>query len=387
MNNFVFHNPVRVLFGKGQISAIAKEIPAGARILVTAGGGSIKENGVLDQVKRSLEGRDVREFWGIEPNPQYATLMKAVELARKDKVDYLLAVGGGSVCDGTKFIAAAVGFEGDPWDILAKRARITSALPMGAVLTLPATGSEMNSFAVVSREGDKRAFGNALLYPRFSVLDPETTFSLPARQIGNGVVDAFTHTVEQYLTYPVEAPLQDRFAEGILRTLIEVGPVTYAEPRNYDARATLMWTATMALNGMIGVGVPQDWATHNVGHELTALYGIDHARTLALVLPSMLRVRRDAKRAKLLQYAERVWDLRGGAGDAAADDARIDQAIEKTRAFFESVGVPTRLSAYNLGAEVVPAVLGNLSGRGEIALGEHRDVGRDTVEQVLTAAL
>lgn len=386
MNNFVFHNPVRVLFGKGQIAAIAKEIPADARVLLTAGGGSIKENGVHDQVRRALDGRDVREFWGIEPNPQYRTLMKAVELARQDKVDYLLAVGGGSVCDGTKFIAAAVGFEGDPWDLLAKRARLTSALPMGAVLTLPATGSEMNSFAVVSREGDKRAFGNALLYPRFSVLDPETTFSLPARQIGNGIVDAFTHTMEQYLTFPAEAPLQDRFAESILRTLIEVGSVTFAEPRNYDARATLMWAATMALNGIIGVGVPQDWATHNVGHELTALYGIDHARTLALVLPSMLRVRREAKRAKLLQYAERVWGLAGGPG-GADDDARIDDAIEKTRAFFESVGVPTRLGAYGLGAEVVPAVLGNLAGRGEIALGERRDVGRDTVEQVLTASL
>jgi NADP-dependent alcohol dehydrogenase len=386
VNNFVFHNPVRVLFGKGQIAAIAKEIPENARILLTAGGGSIKDNGVHAQVRRALEGRDVRELWGIEPNPQYATLMKGVELARRDRVDYLLAVGGGSVCDGTKFIAAAVGFEGDPWDLLAKRARLTSALPMGAVLTLPATGSEMNSFAVVSREGDKRAFGNALLYPRFSVLDPETTFSLPPRQVGNGIVDAFTHTMEQYLTYPAEAPLQDRFAESILRTLIEVGPVTYAEPRNYDARATLMWTATMALNGIIGVGVPQDWATHNVGHELTALYGIDHARTLALVLPSMLRVRREAKRAKLLQYAERVWGL-PAAADPATSEARIDESIEKTCAFFESVGVPTRLAAYGLGAEVVPAVIGNLSGRGEIALGERRDVGRDTVEQVLNASL
>jgi NADP-dependent alcohol dehydrogenase len=393
MNNFSFHNPVKVLFGRGQIAQIAKEIPAGAKVLITAGGGSIKQNGVYDQVKRVLAGFDVREFWGIEPNPRYETLMKAVEQARQDGVDFLLAVGGGSVVDGTKFIAAAVGFAGDPWDIVAKRTPFERALPLGAVMTLPATGSEMNSFFVVTRESQKLAFGNRLLFPRFSVLDPESTFSLPARQIGNGIVDAFTHTMEQYLTYPNDAPLQDRFAEGILQTLIEVGPRTYEEPTNYEARATLMWAATMALNGVIGVGVPQDWATHSVGHELTALHGIDHARTLALVLPAMLSIRRDGKRAKLLQYAERVWGLRAGSGGGddggndASDDARIDAAIAKTQAFFESVGVPTKLSAYGLGPEVIPAVVERLGARGEIAFGERRDVGRDTIERVLQASL
>lgn len=405
MNNFTFHNPVRVLFGRGQISKLATEVPAGARVLLTAGGGSIKANGVLAQVRAALAGHDVREFWGIEPNPRYETLMKAVELARADKVDFLLAVGGGSVLDGTKFIAAAVPFPGqDPWDIVSKSAAIEAALPIGAVLTLPATGSEMNCYAVITRGEHKLDFGHPLVYPRFSVLDPETTLTLPARQIGNGIVDAFTHTMEQYLTYPAGAPLQDRLAESVLRTLIEVGPLTYADPTDYDARANLMWAATMALNGVISVGVPQDWATHAVGHVLTALHGIDHARTLGVVLPAMLSVRRAGKREKLLQYAERVWDLRPGAsgasstssasggdagsgGGALSDDARIDLALARTCAFFESVGVPTRLSAYGIAAEGIPAILDNLGARGPLALGERKDVTRAVVQDVLQTAL
>ncbi len=385
MNDFVFHNPVRVLFGRGQIAKLASEVPHGARVLLTAGGGSIKHNGVLAQVHAALAGREVREFWGIEPNPRYETLMQAVELARAERIDFLLAVGGGSVLDGTKFIAAAIPFAGaDPWDIVAKRAPVEQAVPLGAVLTLPATGSEMNCYAVITRGKDKLDFGSSRVYPRFSVLDPETTLSLPPRQVGNGIVDAFTHTMEQYLTYPVDAPLQDRLAEAVLRTLIEVGPRTYAEPTDYDARANLMWAATMALNGVISVGVPQDWATHAVGHELTALHGIDHARTLAVVLPAMLSVRRASKRGKLLQYAERVWDLGPSAG---SDDARIDLAIERTRAFFESVGLPTRLSAYGVGAETIPSVLGNMLARGDLALGERKDVTRAVVQDVLQAAL
>lgn len=383
MNSFSFHNPVRVLFGRGQIARLADEVPAGARVLLLAGGGSIKENGVYQQVAAALAGHTVLEFWGIEPNPRYETLMRAVELARAERVDFLLAVGGGSVLDGTKFIAAAVPFlHGDPWAIVAERAEVSSALPIGSVLTLPATGSEMNSYAVITRGQAKLDFGSRHVYPRFAVLDPETTFTLPARQIGNGVVDAFTHTMEQYLTYPAEAPLQDRFAEGILRTLIEVGPRTLAAPSDYDARATLMWAATMALNGVIGVGVPQDWATHGVGHVLTALHGIDHARTLALVLPAMLDVRRAGKREKLLQYAERVWDVRDG-----GEQARIDAAIAKTRAFFEAVGLPTRLAAYGLGEEIIEPVIANLSARGDLAMGERKDVTADTVRAVLRACL
>lgn len=384
MQNFVFHNPVKILFGKGQIAKLGREIPPEARILVTYGGGSIKANGVYDQVMSALAGRNVREFGGIEPNPRYETLMQAVELVRREGLDFLLSVGGGSVLDGTKFIAAAVPFEGEPWDILSRGAQVRSAVPLGSVLTLPATGSEMNAFSVVSREAthEKLSFMSPLVFPRFSVLDPETTFSLPARQIGNGIVDAFVHVTEQYLTYPADAPLQDRMAEAILLTLIEEGPKTVAQPHDYDARANIMWCAAMALNGLIGLGVPQDWASHAIGHELTALHGLDHAQTLAVVLPSLLEVRRESKRAKLLQYAERVWGV--SAGD---EDARITQAIERTRGFFESVGVPTRLADYGVGAETISQVVKRLAERGPVELGERGDLGPQAIQEILSQSV
>lgn len=384
MMNFVFHNPVKILFGQGQIAAIAREIPRDATILMTYGGGSIKANGVYDQVMAALSGHKVLEYGGIEPNPSYETLMPAVELARSNGVDYLLAVGGGSVLDGTKFIAAAIPFEGDPWDLCAKDAPVKSAVAFGAVLTLPATGSEMNFFSVVSRKAtqEKLSFGSPKVFPKFSVLDPTVTYSLPPRQIGNGVVDAFVHVMEQYLTYPAGAPLQDRMAESILLTLIEEGPKTYANPQDYDARANMMWCATMALNGLIGVGVPQDWSTHAIGHELTALHGLDHAQTLAVVLPSMMDVQREAKREKLLQYAGRVWGLSG-----VDSDAVIDQAIARTRAFFESLGVPTRLSGYGVGEEQFAEIVSRFERRGETALGERGEVAPATIRQVLTASV
>jgi NADP-dependent alcohol dehydrogenase len=384
VQNFTFYNPVKILFGKGQIANIAKEIPADAKILMTYGGGSIKRNGVYEQVTEALAGRELVEFGGIEPNPQLETLMKAVELVRSEKIDFLLAVGGGSVLDGTKFIAAAVPFEGDPWDILARAIPVKTALPIGTVLTLPATGSEMNGNSVVTRASthEKLYFGSPLVLPRFSVLDPETTFSLPPRQISNGIVDAFTHVMEQYLTYPANAPLQDRFAESILQTLIEEGPKTIANPQDYDARANIMWCATMALNGLIGAGVPQDWATHMIGHELTALHGIDHAQTLALVLPSVLRVKRDNKREKLLQYAQRVWGISHG-----EPEDRITEAIEKTQAFFEQVGVSTHLSAYSVGADTIPEVAKRLENRGMTALGERQDISPNVVREILTLSL
>ena len=356
------------------------EIPASARVLITYGGGSIRANGVYEQVKAALAGRHAAEFGGIEPNPDYDTLTRAVARMRAEKLDYLLSVGGGSVLDGTKFIAAAVPFQGEPWDLLAKEAPVTAALPIGCVLTLPATGSEMNTMAVISRRatGEKLAFGSPLLYPQFSVLDPETTFTLPPRQTANGVVDAFAHVLEQYLTYPAAAPLQDRMAEAVLLSLIEDGPRALANPRDYDARSSVMWSATMALNGLIAVGVPQDWATHMIGHEITALHGLDHAQTLAVVFPGTLAARREPKREKLLQYAARVWDIRDG--DA---DARIDGAIARTRAFFESLGVPTRLSAYGVGPEVAREVAARFEKRGWRALGERGDLGPAEVERIL----
>ncbi|MDT3253040.1 alcohol dehydrogenase [Serratia sp. root2] len=386
MQNFILHTPTKILFGQDQIAGLAQQIPADARILITYGGGSVKKNGVLDQVYAALAGRNVQEFSGIEPNPTYETLMKAVEVVRAENIDFLLAVGGGSVVDGTKFIAAAAHYQADsdPWHILKTvGSQITGAVPMGCVLTLPATGSESNSGAVITRKssGDKQHFFSPHVQPLFAVLDPVVTYSLPPRQIANGVVDAFVHTLEQYLTYPVNAKVQDRFAEGLLLTLLEDGPRALAEPENYGVRANVMWSATMALNGLIGAGVPQDWATHMLGHELTAMHDLDHAQTLAIVLPALLTEKKAQKREKLLQYAERVWGLRDG-----SEDSRIDGAIAATRAFFEQMGVPTRMADYQLDGSSIPALLDKLHQHGMTALGEHQDITLEVSQRIYEAA-
>jgi NADP-dependent alcohol dehydrogenase len=385
MLNFDYYNPTRIVFGKDSIARLDELVPADARVLVLYGGGSAERNGTLAEVEAALGARTVQRFGGIEPNPAYETLMGAVEQIRREKLDFLLAVGGGSVIDGTKFVAAAVNYAGEPWNILETGGKhVNQALPMGCVLTLPATGSEMNCFSVVTRKSlqAKLSFASPLVFPRFSVLDPVKTFTLPPRQIANGAVDAFVHVMEQYMTYPVNAPVQDRYAESLLQTLIEVGPQALATPEDYDVRANLMWTATQALNGLIGAGVPQDWATHMIGHEITALYGLDHAQTLAIVLPNLLQQRRDAKRAKLLQFAARVWDIHSG-----TEDERIDAAIAYTRAFFESVGVKTRLSDYGIGADAVDRIVAQLEAHGMKKLGEHRDIDLATSRRILEACV
>lgn len=383
MRNFTFYNPTRIHFGEGQISKLARDIPASSRVLVTHGGGSIFQNGVWQQVEEALTGHHLTRFGGIEANPQFDTLVKASQLAKAEQCDFILAVGGGSVIDGSKFIAAAACHDGDPLELLSGK-RITAALPLGCVLTLAATGSESNPHGVVTHVArqEKLPFSSALLYPRFAILDPSTTFSLPQRQIGNGVVDAFVHTIEQYLTYPADAPLQDRYAEGLLLTLIEEGPKALADPEDYAVRANLMWCATQALNGLLGCGVPQDWSTHMIGHELTALYHIDHAQTLAVVLPALLAERRQVKREKLLQYAVRVWGLKEG-----DEEQRIDAAIQATRDFFKRMGVPTRLSEHGLDADVIPQVLAQLARHGMTALSERRDLDLEVSERILLRAL
>lgn len=381
MQNFVYYNPTRIVFGKGTIAQLSGLVPAERRVMLTYGGGSIRHNGVYDQVTDALAGRAVVEFGGIEPNPSYETCLKAVELAERERVDFLLAVGGGSVIDGTKFIAAALRYAGeDPWDLLLDWSKITSAVPFGTVLTLPGTGSEMNGGSVISRKAthEKLYFITEHTYPQFSILDPETTFSLPPRQFANGTVDAFVQVLEQYLTYDVNAPLQDRFAEGILRTIIEEAPKVQANPRDYDARANLMWCATNGLNGWIACGQPQDWASHMIGHELTALYGVDHGQSLALVMPRVMRHQRARKRQKLLQVAERVWGLHGG-----SSEQRIDQAIDRTEEFFRSLGVGTQLSDYRIPAEAARLVADRLAQR-KMLLGEHQDLGRREVEEILS---
>ncbi|MGD9874986.1 MAG: iron-containing alcohol dehydrogenase [Kiritimatiellia bacterium] len=375
MQNFSYCNPTRIVFGKGSIAKLPALIPSSARLLLTYGGGSIKRNGVYDQIKAALKDHTVFEFGGIEPNPQFATCMKAVDLVHSERIDFLLAAGGGSVLDGTKFIAAAARFGGtDPWDILTGAA-VTDAVPMGTVLTLPATGSESNGTAVISnsRLNEKLFFGSELTYPKFSILDPEVTFTLPPGQTANGIVDAFVHVMEQYMTFDVNAPLQDRQAEAILSTLIEEGPKVLENPNDYGARANVMWCACQALNGLIACGVPQDWASHMIGHELTALYGIDHAQSLAVVLPGVLKNRIASKGPRLLQCGKRVFGIR---------TSSPERVIRKIESFFLSLGVKTRLKDYGIPSKAGKIVAQRLAAR-KMILGEKQDIDADAVITIL----
>ena len=373
MNNFEFKNPTKIIFGKDQIIKIATEIPKDAKILLLYGGGSIKKNGIYDQVKTALNGFSVEEFGGIPANPEYEVLMQALTVIKEKKITFLLAVGGGSVIDGTKFLSSAALFEGDnPWDILDKKIATLQGMPFATVLTLPATGSEMNSGAVITRTETKQklTMGGPGLFPVFSILVPSVVSSIPQRQIANGLADAFTHVLEQYMTYPIGALLQDRFAESILQTLKEVAPMILKDPSDYKAAANFMWSCTMALNGLIQKGVPGDWAIHMMGHELTALFGIDHARTLAILAESHYTYNFDSKKEKLAQYAERVWDITEG---SLEEKAKV--GIQKTTAFFHSLGIKTKLSEYTTDYESTGAeVARRLEERGMTALGEHQSL-------------
>lgn len=383
MINFELYNPTNLIFGKGQIEKLSTLVPPGAKILLAYGGGSILKNGIHEQVINNLKGFEIVEFGGIEPNPHFETLMKAVTIIKEQKIDFILAVGGGSVIDGVKFISAAVHFDGNPIDILQKRLLIkelSKVVPFGTILTLPATGSEMNSGAVVTIEAtqEKLAFGGSALFPKFSICDPTVIESLPKRQLQNGVVDAYTHVLEQYLTYPHEGYLQDRIAEGILQTLIEVGPKVVENPRDYALASNFMWSCTMALNGLIQKGVPSDWATHMIGHELTALYGIDHARTLAVVGPNLYRVMFATKKDKLTQYGKRIFNLTG------SDDEIADEAINKTVAFFHTMGMQTKLSDYTKDfKKTADFIVTRFEERGWKALGEKQNITLEKVQSIV----
>ncbi|POS03165.1 iron-containing alcohol dehydrogenase [Flavobacterium croceum] len=383
MNNFELYNPVNYVFGKGQIEKLTHLIAPNTKVLLTYGGGSIFKNGIYNQVKQALSHVQIIEFGGIEANPHYETLMKAVEVVQKENIQFILAVGGGSVIDGTKFISAAVHFEGDPVEILQKRILITDTtkvIPFGTVLTLPATGSEMNSGSVVTIAAtqEKLSFGGSALFPKFSIVDPTVIESLPQKQLQNGVVDAFTHVMEQYLTYTHDALLQDRIAESILQTLIDIGPSVVEKPTDYKLASNFVWCCTMALNGLIQKGVPSDWATHMIGHELTALYNIDHARTLAIIGPNLYKVMFDTKKDKLAQYGRRVWNLSGNTEDVA------EEAIEKTINFFHHMGMKTKLSEntdeYQNTAEFIA---NRFQERGWLALGEKQNITPDKVREIV----
>ena len=380
MNNFVFQNPTKLVFGKGEIKRLSKLIDKNKKILITYGGGSIKRNGVYEQVMKALEGYDIVEFSGIEANPDYSTLMKAVEICKTQNIDFILAVGGGSIIDGTKFIATAAKFDGeDAWDILSKKERLPKPMDFASVLTLPATASEMNNGAVISRRDrqEKLAFHNPEGYPKFSILDPDVVLSLPAKQISNGIVDIYAHTLEQYLTTCLDTKVMDRWAESLLLTLIEEAPELLSENPSYDSRANFMLTATMGLNGFISMGVDEDWATHMIGHELTALCGLDHGETLAIVHPGVMDIMRKEKHGKLLQYARRVWNI-----TIENEEQAIDEAIERTENFFRSIGKKTRLSEYGTGDDVIETIVERFKQRGW-NVGEHGIVTPEKARLIL----
>ncbi len=381
MDNFIFQNPVKLIMGRGMIARLSEEIPSGKRVMITFGGGSVKKNGVYAQVKEALKDYFTVEFWGIEPNPSIETLRKAIALGKEQRVDYLLAVGGGSVIDGTKLISAGLLYDGDAWDLVLAGKMVTDTVPLATVLTLPATGSEMNNGAVISRHETKEKYPFYANYPVFSILDPEVTFTLPPYQVACGLSDTFVHVMEQYMTAPGQSCVMDRWAEGLLQTLIEIAPKIRENQRDYQLMADFMLSATMALNGFIAMGVSQDWATHMIGHELTALHGLTHGHTLAIVLPATLRVLRGSKGDKLLQYGERVWNITSG-----TRDERVDEAIRRTEEFFRSLGLTTRLSEENIGMETISEIERRFNERG-VRYGENGDVTGTVARKILEQAL
>ena len=381
MDNFIFQNPVKLIMGRGMISRLSEEIPADKRVMITFGGGSVKKNGVYDQVKEALKNHFTVEFWGIEPNPSIETLRKAIALGKEEKVDYLLAVGGGSVIDGTKLISAGLLYDGDAWDLVLAGRPVTRTVPLATVLTLPATGSEMNSGAVISRHETKEKYPFYSNYPLFSILDPEVTFTLPPHQVACGIADTLVHVMEQYMTTPGQSRVMDRWAEGILQTLMEIAPKIRENQHDYQLMSDFMLSATMALNGFIAMGVSQDWATHMIGHELTALHGLTHGHTLVIVFPGTLRVLRKAKGDKILQYGERVLGITSG-----SRDERIDEAIRRTEEFFRSLGLTTRLSEEGIGMETIDEIERRFNERG-VRYGENEDVTGAVAKEILKSSL
>ncbi|MBI2258491.1 MAG: iron-containing alcohol dehydrogenase [Flavobacteriia bacterium] len=388
MNSFEYYNPTKIIFGKNQLSKLPQLINEfqAKKILLVYGGGSIEKTGLLNQIITQLSLFEIHLFKGVEANPEYRTLMKAVEVVREKQIDFILAVGGGSVIDGVKFISGASYFNGDPWEVLQRTTNkiFEKALPFGTILTLPATGSEANSGAVISRSEikEKLAFGSALFFPKFSILDPTVVSTLPKRQIVNGIVDAYMHTLEQYLTFPSDNLLQEREAEGILLTLIEIAQGIIENPSDYRLASNLMYCANHALDGNLRCGVITDWSTHAIGHELTALFGIDHARSLAIIAPRLYEIKFENKKEKLEQYGKRIFQLSGENEEIAK------KAIIKTEAFFNSLGISTNLNDYSEDVAFAPAVIRKrFEDRAWTKLGERQDLNPEEVELIVQKSI
>ena len=380
-NNFEFQNPTKIIFGEGTIANLAQELPRNEKILVTYGGGSVKQNGIYEQICQALKGFSYVEFWGIEPNPTVETLRKAIALGKQEAITYILAVGGGSVIDGTKLISSAIPYAGDAWDLVLKPSKIGKMIPFASVLTLPATGSEMNCGAVISNAEKQEKYAFYSSYPQFSILDPKVTFSLPEFQIACGIADTFIHVLEQYLTITDESPLMDRWAEGIMQTLIELAPKVKTDKTNYEAMAEFMLCATMALNGFTAMGVTQDWATHLIGHEITALHGVTHGQTLAIVLLGTMQVMREQKRKKLLQFGSRVFNI-----TETTENQRIDKTIAACEQFFRNMGLATKLHELNIGVETIATIKARFLSRGT-QLGECDNIDGYVTEEILNKCL
>ena len=380
MNNFIFQNPTKLVFGKGQIKQLSELIPENANLMLTFGGGSVTQNGVYDQVKEALKGRSYIEFWGIEPNPHVETLRKAIKQGKDNNIDYLLAVGGGSVLDGTKLVAAGIASDEDAWDIVLK-GYADKQISYASIITLPATGSEMNTAAVITRSETQEKFSFGGTYPQFSILDPEVTYSLPPHQIACGLADSFTHVLEQYLTTPNQSKIMDRWAEGVLLTVKEIAPDIIAGNRDYDLMAEFMLSATLALNDFIRMGVTQDWSTHMIGHELTAIHGLTHAHTLAIVMPSTMRVLKEQKYGKILQFGERVFNITDG-----SENERVDKTIEMTEEFYRSLGLTTRLSEEGIGHDTIEIIIKRFNER-NTSYGENSNVTGAVAGEILLSSL
>ncbi len=379
--NFSYHNATRIEFGQGQIASIKSLIPMNKKVMVIYGKGSIKSNDIYDQVTVALKDHQWTEFSGVEANPTIETLDKAVTSIKDNNTDYILAVGGGSVIDGAKYVAAAACYGGNGWDILTGEHVIDAALPLAAVLTLPATGSESNSNSVITKgvTQEKLAFAHPLVQPQFAVMDPDVMKTLPKRQLINGIVDAWVHVCEQYLTFPTGALVQEGYAEILLKSLHDLAE--NFDQQNDQWRANLMWSANQALNGLIGAGVAQDWATHMIGHELTALYGVDHARSLAIIQPSLLRSQIDNKRAKLEQMGQNVFAL-------PQSENLAELTIESIEVFYHKLNVATSLTEHNTNkATAIENIIKQLDLHQQHQLGEHANITLAETRQILEQAV
>ncbi|AJD91879.1 NADH-dependent butanol dehydrogenase A [Jeotgalibacillus malaysiensis] len=387
MDTFTFYNPVKLIFGKDQVEQLKEEVPKyGKKVLVVYGGGSIKKNGLYDQITGLLKEIDaeVFELSGVEPNPRLTTAEKGIEIAKKENIDFILAVGGGSVIDCTKLIAAGAKYDGAAWDLVTKKAFASEALPFGTVLTLAATGSEMNAGSVITNEEtqEKYGWGSPATFPQFSILDPQNTFTVPKDQTIYGMVDMMSHLFEQYYHNVSNTPVQDRLIESVLRTVIETAPKLVNDLENYELRETILYSGTLALNGMLQMGYRGDWASHNIEHAVSAVYDIPHAGGLAILFPNWMKHNLEVNEARFAQMAVRVFDVDP---EGKSDREIGEEGIQRLREFWNEIGAPSTLADYDINDEKIDLMADKAMINGEF--GNFKKLSKDDVVKILTASL